>query len=90
MSYFAKSLSSLRTPTVPAKKPPDLSALTVIAGRGSVHSPLEISLVESSPPYEPSHPAMASMSTEIQQRASASVSICLHEQGYLESYFSEA
>lgn len=31
--------------------------------------PREISLVESSPPYEPSQPATASMSTEIQQRA---------------------
>jgi len=29
-----------------------------------------MSLVESSPRYEPSHPATASMSTEMQQRAS--------------------
>ena len=31
--------------------------------------PLEISLVESSPPYEPSQPATASISTEKQQSA---------------------
>lgn len=39
-----------------------------------LHTPLEISLVESSPPYEPSHPATASMSTDMQQSASANVS----------------
>ena len=36
--------------------------------------PLEISLVESSPPYDPSQPATASMSTDMQQSASAIVS----------------
>ena len=35
----------------------------------SYHRPREMSLVESSPPYEPSQPATASMSTEMQQRA---------------------
>lgn len=37
--------------------------------------PREMSLIESSPPYEPSHPATASMSTEMQQRAPAIVRI---------------
>lgn len=37
-------------------------------------TPLDMSLVESSPPYEPSHPATASMSTDMQQSASTIVS----------------
>lgn len=44
---LVKSFSIRWTPTVPAKRPRDMSD------------------VESSPPYEPSQPATASMSTEI-------------------------
>ena len=72
ISYLSNSFRSLRTPTVPAKRP-DINQLRAIGSNARL--PLEISLVESSPPYEPSHPATASISTEIQHRASVAVSV---------------
>ncbi len=69
MLYLSNSFSSLRTPMVPAKRPGlQLSKKLLLSAIG-FHRPLEMSLVESSPPYEPSQPATASISTDMQQRA---------------------
>ena len=80
MLYLSNSLSNLLTPTVPAKRPMltkysvDHSRLDCLLGEATANLPREISLVESWPPYEPSQPATASISTDMQHNASARVS----------------
>lgn len=49
MLYFSNSFRSLRIPTVPAKRP-DINELESYWQSSNARSPLEMSLVESSPP----------------------------------------
>lgn len=64
MLYFSNSFSRRRVPIVPAQIPMNFGQTrSDINDPSDLELPLLISLVLSSPPYDPSQPATASIST---------------------------